>query len=219
MSYEIFGLVHICSVAGDAAEPAGMAAGNQHFGCLVEYHMKKDYLYWEFPAQISPDQTQQLIQHSATWPTQSGRIGEQQVEAHNIRQVTTRPMSEYHPISLQMYALAHLANQQCWQYTLGGPTQLELLQYGEGGDRYDAHVDTARLSDDLVRKLTVILMLNDDYEGGRFYFQQDLHHRQHITTQAGKVLVFPSHIMHGVEPVELGVRHSVVAWISGPDFK
>ena len=96
---------------------------------------------------------------------------------------------------------------------------MELLKYVEGGDRYDAHVDTARLGDNLVRKLTVILMLNDDYEGGKFYFQQDLHHRQFITKVAGKVLVFPSHIMHGVEPLELGVRHSVVAWISGPDFK
>lgn len=219
MSYEIFGLVHICSTAGDVAQPAGMVVGDQHTGCLVEHFMKKDYLYWEFPAQIPKDQTLQLLQDSVTWPTQPGRIGDQQEEAHNIRQVTTRLMSEYHPISLQMYALAHKANHQCWQYQLGGPTQLELLQYAVGGDRYDAHVDTARLSDDLVRKLTVILMLNDDYEGGRFYFQQDLHHRQYIQTEAGKVLVFPSHIMHGVEPLESGVRHSVVAWISGPDFK
>ena len=58
-----------------------------------------------------------------------------------------------------------------------------------------------------------------EYEGGRFYLQQDLHHRLYINTEAGKVLVFPSHVMHGVEPLELGVRHSVVAWISGPDFK
>lgn len=181
--------------------------------------MKEDYLFWEFPQQIPQDHIQQLMQDSVTWPTREGTIGDKKELAHNVRQVHTKPMSEFHPISLQMHALAHHANQQCWQYTLGGPTQLELLKYVEGGDRYDAHVDTARLADNLVRKLTVILMLNDDYEGGRFYFQQDLHHRQYITTQAGKVLVFPSHVMHGVEPLELGVRHSVVAWISGPDFK
>jgi hypothetical protein len=35
MSYEIFRLVHICSVVGDVAQPIGMDAGNQHFGCLV----------------------------------------------------------------------------------------------------------------------------------------------------------------------------------------
>jgi PKHD-type hydroxylase len=210
--------VHNCSAVGSDDQHAGMAVGYQHFGHLV-IAMKQDYLYWEFPAQISKDHIQQLLQDSVTWPTQTGRIGEKREQALNIRQVTTRAMSEYHPISLQMYALAYMANDQCWRYKLGGPTQLELLRYAEGGDRYDAHVDTARLSDDWVRKLTVILMLNDDYEGGRFYFQQDLHHRQYINTEAGKVLVFPSHIMHGVEPLELGVRHSVVAWISGPDFK
>lgn len=181
--------------------------------------MKEDYLFWEFPKQISQDHIQQLMQESVDWPTREGTIGEKKEQAHNVRQVKTKPMSEFHSISLQMFALAHKANQQCWQYALGGPTQLELLKYVEGGDRYDAHVDTARLGDNLVRKLTVILMLNDDYEGGKFYFQQDLHHRQYITTEAGKVLVFPSHIMHGVEPLELGVRHSVVAWISGPNFK
>lgn len=218
MSYEIFQSVNLCSAVGDAAQPAGMAAGDQHFGHLVNA-MKQDYLYWEFPKQITVEHTQQLIRDSVNWPTREGTIGEKHEHAVNIRRVKTKSISEFHPISLQMYALAHKANQQCWQYQLDGPTQLELLQYGEGGDRYDAHVDTARLSDTLVRKLTVILMLNDDYEGGKFYFQQDLHHRQYITTEAGKVLVFPSHIMHGVEPLELGVRHSVVAWISGPDFK
>lgn len=218
MCYESFGLDHNCCTVDDCAQHGGMAVGDQPIGHLVDA-MKQDYLYWEFPAQIPQQHIQQLMQDSVSWPSQPGTIGDQQEHAHNIRRVKTKPMNEFHPISLQMYALAHMANRQCWQYQLGGPTQLELLQYGEGGDRYDAHVDTARLSDELVRKLTVILMLNDDYEGGRFYFQQDLHHRQYMQTQAGKVLVFPSHIMHGVEPLELGVRHSVVAWISGPDFK
>jgi len=181
--------------------------------------MKQDYLYWEFPAQVSQYLIDQLMTEAHTWPSESGRVGDQQVEAHNIRQVQTRAMSEYHPISLIMYALGIKANQRCWQYDITGPAQSELLTYGAGGDRYDAHVDTARLSDHWVRKLTVILMLNDQYEGGRFYFQTDLHHRQHITTKTGTVLVFPSHQMHGVEPLQSGTRHSVVSWLSGPDFK
>jgi len=179
----------------------------------------RDCLYWEFPAQLSEDHIDHMLLGSESWPQQAGKIGVDQETATNVRQVQTQHMSEYHPLSLTMYALGIKANQQCWQYSISGPAQSELLTYAEGGDRYDAHVDTMRLSDQMVRKLTVILMLNDQYEGGRFYFQTDLHHRQHILTKTGTVLVFPSHIMHGVEPITQGTRRSVVSWLSGPDFK
>jgi PKHD-type hydroxylase len=181
--------------------------------------MKTDYLYWEFPTIVPSVQIEQLLTEAKTWPIESGKIGEQQEQAHNIRQVQTQRMSEYHSVGLIMYALGIKANQRCWQYDVAGPAQCELLTYGEGGDKYDAHVDTGRLADNLVRKLTVILMLNDQYEGGRFYFQTDLHHRQYIENKTGTILVFPSHQMHGVEPIEKGTRHSVVSWLSGPDFK
>ncbi len=44
---------------------------------------------------------------------------------------------------------------------------------------------------------------------GRMYPQQT----------PGTVLVFPSFMPHGVEPVTKGVRYSVVTWMVGPYFK
>jgi predicted 2-oxoglutarate/Fe(II)-dependent dioxygenase YbiX len=32
-------------------------------------------------------------------------------------------------------------------------------------------------------------------------------------------LIFPSFILHGVEPVTSGIRRSIVSWMIGPWFK
>jgi PKHD-type hydroxylase len=35
----------------------------------------------------------------------------------------------------------------------------------------------------------------------------------------GNVIVFPSFLLHGVEPVTSGKRRSLVAWMVGPWFR
>jgi len=35
----------------------------------------------------------------------------------------------------------------------------------------------------------------------------------------GRVLAFPSFMIHGVAPVTKGKRESVVVWVEGPKFK
>jgi PKHD-type hydroxylase len=68
------------------------------------------------------------------------------------------------------------------------------------------------------RKLTVLAFLNDDFEGGRLFLQVG-HEKMYPIQKAGTVLVFPSFILHGVEPVVKGIRRSIVTWMVGPWFK
>jgi PKHD-type hydroxylase len=68
------------------------------------------------------------------------------------------------------------------------------------------------------RKLTVLAFLNEDFEGGRLYLQIG-HEKIYPPQNAGTVLVFPSFVLHGVEPVTKGIRRSVVTWLVGPWFK
>jgi PKHD-type hydroxylase len=68
------------------------------------------------------------------------------------------------------------------------------------------------------RKLTILAFLNDDFEGGRLFLQTG-HNRVYPPQQPGSVLVFPSFVLHGVEPVTKGIRRSVVTWLVGPWFK
>jgi Rps23 Pro-64 3,4-dihydroxylase Tpa1-like proline 4-hydroxylase len=94
-------------------------------------------------------------------------------------------------------------------------TGYDLLRYQTGGF-YKVHTDSAT---DTMRTLSCSFILNDDYEGGKFFLLQSENNKQYIETTAGSVIVFPSHIMHGVEPVTAGVRKSLATWIIGPNFK
>jgi PKHD-type hydroxylase len=71
---------------------------------------------------------------------------------------------------------------------------------------------------DETRKLTVLVFLNDDFEGGKFYIQNGSN-RLYPQQTKGTAITFPSFMPHGVEPVTKGIRYSVVTWMVGPYFK
>ena len=77
---------------------------------------------------------------------------------------------------------------------------------------------------ELVRKLSVVMQLSDpdDYEGGDFYIQTgspDPEKLIKMEQKKGRVLAFPSFMIHGVAPVTKGTRRSIVVWVEGPKFK
>lgn len=57
--------------------------------------------------------------------------------------------------------------------------------------------------------LSVLMLLNDDFEGGEFILKN-----KKIDLGAGDMLIFPSNFMfpHKVEEVTKGERHSIVSW-------
>ena len=71
---------------------------------------------------------------------------------------------------------------------------------------------------DTTRKLTIITILNDDYEGGKLYLHYG-NEREYPQLEPGDVIIFPSFLVHGVEPIISGIRRSVVTWLVGPYFK
>ena len=60
--------------------------------------------------------------------------------------------------------------------------------------------------------LSVLGVLNDDYEGGEFIIFDDTE----IKFDKGDVLVFPSLFLypHKVEPVKSGTRYSYISWVN-----
>jgi hypothetical protein len=109
------------------------------------------------------------------------------------------------------------ANNYWWKFNVTHANQTELLIYKPEG-HYRQHVDTFHEHSDTTRKLTAIAFLNDDYEGGKFFLNAD--GRLYYPPQKkGTVLVFPSFMIHGVEPVTKGIRYSCVTWLVGPYFK
>lgn len=81
---------------------------------------------------------------------------------------------------------------------------------------YDWHADSVWHNKPVVQKLTVIIGLtnNEEYQGGDFVIAGRKETRIKLT--AGQVVVFPSPLLHKVDPVTAGTRNTLVAWFKGP---
>lgn len=112
-----------------------------------------------------------------------------------------------------------------WKFQLDSVQCMQITRYKEG-DFYDFHIDgngTTREMKDRksttygkTRKLSMTIVLNDDYEGGEFEFLSM--GGQLIKEKMGTVIVFPSYIQHRVRPVTKGTRYSLVVWFCGEPF-
>jgi predicted 2-oxoglutarate/Fe(II)-dependent dioxygenase YbiX len=90
--------------------------------------------------------------------------------------------------------------------------QIDLLKYSPGG-KYEIHTDCATKSP---RHLSVILNLNDNYEGGDLIFtDQKEKEVKRLKLEKGSIVFFPSNFMypHSIEPITKGTRYSIVSWL------
>jgi len=91
--------------------------------------------------------------------------------------------------------------------------QIDLLKYNPGG-KYEIHMDEGPNS---FRRLSCIINLNDNYEGGDLNFY-DLNYKnivKKLKLKTGTVVFFPSNFLypHKIEPITKGTRYSAVAWL------
>lgn len=110
-------------------------------------------------------------------------------------------------------------NKNYFGFDLFGITEsLQLTKYKAPSGFYGSHIDKVFGSD--VRKLSITVQLSDpaDYEGGdlRLYFSKN---PLVMDKKLGKLIAFPSYTLHEVTPVTKGTRYSLVAWITGNQFK
>jgi len=78
------------------------------------------------------------------------------------------------------------------------------------GDFFVRHADRDRAGANR-RAVSVIVFVNDDYEGGGLKFVGD-DVAITITPTAGQLIAFRSDALHEVEPVTKGLRFTVVSW-------
>ena len=94
-----------------------------------------------------------------------------------------------------------------------GYSPIKFIRYSPGQTMQN-HCDHIHSIFDGERKgipiLTIIGILNDDYEGGEMIMFED----KKIDTKAGDLLIFPSNFLypHEVTPVSKGARYSYISW-------
>ena len=72
-----------------------------------------------------------------------------------------------------------------------------------------------------VRKLSMSIILNGNFQGGKFEFAtygREVCQITPIEASPGTIIVFPSSMEHRVTPVTKGIRYSLVTWFLGPPF-
>jgi len=90
--------------------------------------------------------------------------------------------------------------------------QIDLLKYNPG-DKYEVHTDHFTTS---IRHLSIIINLNDEYEGGDLIFtDQKEKEIKRLKLGKGSIVFFPSNFMypHSIQPITKGTRYSIVSWL------
>jgi len=92
--------------------------------------------------------------------------------------------------------------------------EITLLKYSAGGF-YKVHVDS---SAKIPREISVIIFLNNDYEGGHLHFY-DTEHKKiilDIKPEIGTMVIWPSSFLfpHAAAPTTKGTRFVIVSWLS-----
>ena len=119
--------------------------------------------------------------------------------------------------------LAHVAaslNADYFGFELTGFGEaIQLTNYHEARQgTYVWHQDFG--SSGISRKLSMVLQLSDpsEYEGGELQILTKKEPTS-MKKKRGLITVFPAWTLHQVTPVIKGTRQTLVAWISGPEFK
>ena len=179
-----------------------------------------EFTYWYFKDAIPKYACDKLIQsyEQANDEVAAVGVGDQGTVDKSIRDVNKVILETYKGIGATLAGMGVEANHQAWQFDITRANQVEYLKYDANG-HYLPHVDTFLVKgQDECRKITVLAFLNDDFEGGRLFLQTG-HEKLYPPQSAGTVIVFPSFVLHGVEPVTSGFRRTIVTWMVGPWFK
>ncbi|PIQ26626.1 hypothetical protein COW36_01310 [bacterium (Candidatus Blackallbacteria) CG17_big_fil_post_rev_8_21_14_2_50_48_46] len=118
----------------------------------------------------------------------------------------------------RLYPLVQYLNDNFYHFKIEGLASGQVIEYGQGG-HYDWHVDMG-LGESSARKLSIVVFLSDrsSYQGGTLKLITGLRMEEDVPQEQGTVIFFPSYMLHRVEPVTQGVRHTLVIWAYGPCF-
>lgn len=164
------------------------------------------------------------LQEQASGAKNSAFVGSNKTSVidANIRRSQVSWLSKTSDTAWVFEKLAHVAtslNSQYYGFDLTGFGEaLQLTNYDQAEQgMYGWHQD---YGGQISRKLSLVLQLTDpsQYEGGNLQVMTN-GDPQTVRKQRGLIAAFPSYVVHQVTPVTQGSRQSLVAWVSGPNFK
>ena len=129
------------------------------------------------------------------------------------------PKSEHDWIFEKISGATTYLNESYFNFHLSGFAEgLQFTRYVAPTGHYDRHIDKSFQG--RIRKLSLTIQLSspEDYEGGALMLMYDKDTFV-MPKEQGRMIAFPSYVLHQVSPVTTGTRYSLVAWLTGDPFK
>lgn len=182
----------------------------------IPFPLKDQATYLIFPKFISNETCKEIISIKDKIDPEKGQTGRNdEVRISNIRWIHWQ--NGIDTLYEALRGAVSKANAE-WNFNLIGfiePLQLTHYVASEKG-HYGWHADRYDLGIGRHRKLSMTLLLNDNFRGGEFEFFDT---KEQPKMKRGDLLIFPSYLMHRVKEITEAERWSLVAWISGPPYQ
>jgi PKHD-type hydroxylase len=176
---------------------------------------------------FSPDECKKIINFDNHENMQDGLIKSnlKEVNLHSIRKskiTWLKPNKETEWIYRRLTDAILALNDQFYKFDIWGLNEgLQLTKYESPDGHYDIHTDIAigKNFNGPIRKLSITIQLSEEssYEGGELELYFDSAPIA-LEKNQGMINMFPSYVLHKVNPVTKGTRYSLVAWVTGPKF-
>ena len=193
-------------------------------------------MFYVFPRAIKPDVCDQIVTDCKQNILKQASVLNREKKGRDdpeIRKTSVHFIAdEKNKINKLAWHFLREANNIQFNYDLTYFQAIQFAEYKDGGF-YGWHQDASGIDpNNETRKLSLTLVLSDpnNFEGGELQFfngDRPIEDMGQITGEQvqqdiqaqGTVIVFDSHDWHRVTPVVKGVRHSIVCWTVGPNFK
>lgn len=192
------------------------------------------YVWWD--GAFNDEDIDKLIEYCEKTDLSKAKIGSQESDQKDVNKIRRSDINFFHPnqendwIFKRLNSVIEGLNNQFYGFDLNGYDSFQYTTYhGEEEGMYDWHIDmflgNKNLPQDMVepRKISLVLLLNEpeiDFKGGEFQIKQGVDScDETLPTKKGRILAFPSFMLHRVAPVTKGIRKSLVVWVTGPKFK
>jgi PKHD-type hydroxylase len=159
----------------------------------------------------------EYIIKSIPWDkTETAKVNRQEHEIDLTARITNIYWEQLlSPIGCVVQSYIVEAN-KIWNYDIRRLENIQMSQYGIGG-HYGWHMDSKEPVNDVQRKLSISILLNDNFEGGGLEIESNKD--ENVLKCQGDIVVFPSFLQHRVLPVTDGTRYAAVSWAYGPTFR
>lgn len=177
------------------------------------------WAYWDLA--FSKEECEKIIEIGLKNKLLEGELagGQKNKKMRDSRVSWLTPSEELNWVYRRITDIITELNNRYFKFDLYGFIEgFQFTHYQEPDGKYKKHVDRGLNFHTRKLSLSVQLSKPDSYKGGDLLLYNE--EKPIIAPkEQGKLILFPSFTMHEVKPVTKGERYSLVAWITGPQFK